>query len=388
MIEDQRGEQAEHRWNRVWALAPYPLLALATAVSLVSDATAWPVILPLVALLSGWHGWFVLAHPRWPERAGGPMAVYFTGLLAATATLVRLDNAFALFVPACYALAFVTLPGALAYLGVLATSGIFLLPAGADPRSVLVNLAFATPMAGMIGWIIRSMEREGIRRREANTRLTAMAEENTRLASAAAVVEERARVAREMHDTLAQGLTGIVTQLEVAETLTADGDPVRGRIATARRLARDSLVEVRRAIDALRPGPLREARLGEAIGQAVATWRDQHQAVATCVITGDPRPLHPELEITLLRAAQETLANAGRHARADRVDLTLSYMEDVVVLDVLDNGTGFDPATADGFGLTALRERVHRLAGTVTVESAPGEGTAVNVTLPVLAARP
>ncbi|GAA2814160.1 LuxR C-terminal-related transcriptional regulator [Crossiella cryophila] len=130
------------------------------------------------------------------------------------------------------------------------------------------------------------------------------------------------------------GIIGVVSAGWPASGRAAEGDPVRGRIGTARRLARDSLVEVRRAIDAPHPGPLRQAGLADAIGRVVTDWRDQHQVTATCVLTGDPRPLHPELEITLLRAAQETLANAGRHARADRVDLTLSYMEDVVVLDV------------------------------------------------------
>lgn len=384
--EDLQARRQEQRWNRAWALAPYGLLAVAVTVSLLDGAPHWPLALPLAAALSVWHGYFVVAHPHWWEHRTGLMALYFAGLLAATAALVRLDADYAIFIPACYALAFVTLPGVLAYLGVPATSALFLLIPGSDPGKTLFSLAFATPMAALIGWVIRAMEGEAIRRRETNARLTAMAAENTRLARAAAVQDERARVAREMHDTLAQGLTGIVTQLEVAETLTTEGDPVRHRIGVARELARDSLVEVRRAIDALRPGPLRQARLGEALQQAVDTWRTQHEIPATCTITGDPRPLHPDVEVALLRAAQETLANTARHAKASRVDLTLSYMEDVVVLDVRDNGIGFHAEQATGFGLTALRERIRPLSGTVTVESTPGEGTAVNVTVPILAA--
>ena len=367
--------EQERRWNLVWALAPYGLLAVATGAHLLGGPA--PVPLLLVAALVVWHWWFIVAHPSWWERRTGLMLVYFAGVLAVTFGLLLRDTAFAIFVPACYGLAFLALPGRLAYAAVVVVSGLWLVPQGTDVGStLLINLGVTTPMAILVGWIIRVMEREAIRRREINERLTVLSEENARLH----VLEERARVAREMHDTVAQGLTGIVTQLEVAEELTAAGDPVRGRIATARRLARDSLVEVRRSIEALRPGPLRDARLGEAVERAVVAWREEHGVPASCTVTGDARLLPVGTEVAVLRAAQEALANAGRHARASRVDVTLSYMEDVVVLDVVDDGAGFDPSVR-GFGLTAMEERVALLGGTVTVESTPGGGTAVNVTL-------
>lgn len=370
--------EQEYRWNLVWALAPYGLLAVATGVYLVTRPIT-PVPLVVVAALAVWQWWFVIAHPQWWERRTGAMLLYFAGLLGGAAVLLLHDGVFAIFLPSCYGLAFLALPGWLAYAGVLAVSGLWLLPQGNDLGStLLINIGLTTPMAIVIGWVLRTMEREAIRRRVLNERLTALSAENARLQ----VLEERARVAREMHDTVAQGLTGIVTQLEVAEELTTPDDPVRGRIATARRLARDSLVEVRRSIEALRPGPLRDARLGEAVERAVATWREEHGVPATCTVTGAARPLPAETEVAVLRAAQEALANAGKHARAGRVDVTLSYMEDVVVLDVLDDGAGFTPSVR-GFGLTAMEERVALLGGTVTVESAPGTGTAVNVTVPV-----
>ena len=108
--------------------------------------------------------------------------------------------------------------------------------------------------------------------------------------------------------------------------------------------------------------------------------------------TGTPRTVHPEVEVTLLRAAQEALANVARHAGASRVGLTLSYMEDLVTLDVRDDGAGFDPAVRretsekGGFGLAAMRERVQRLAGTLAVESEPGGGTAISACVPKVAA--
>ncbi|MGI5504868.1 histidine kinase [Lentzea sp. CA-135723] len=368
--------EQERRWNRVWALVPGGLLALATGVYLVARPIS-PVPLAVVGALVLWHWWFVIAHPAWLERRTALMLLYFAGVLGATVVLLLHDELFMIFVAACYGLAFLTLPGWLAYAGAVVVGGLWLVPQGTDVKAAaLINLGVTTPMAILVGWIIRVMEREVIRRREMHERVTSLSEENARLQ----VLAERARVSREMHDTVAQGLTGIVTQLEVAEELSSADDAVRGRIATARRLARDSLVEVRRSIEALRPGPLRDGRLSEAVERAVDAWRSEHGVVATCTVTGSARPLSADTEVAVLRSAQEALANAGRHARAGRVDVTLSYMEDVVVLDVMDDGVGFDPSVR-GFGLTGMEERVSLLGGTVTVESAPGNGTAVNVTL-------
>jgi signal transduction histidine kinase len=146
---------------------------------------------------------------------------------------------------------------------------------------------------------------------------------------------------------------------------------------------------VRRSIDALRPGPLQDARLGDAIRHAVTLWTEQYDKPANFTVTGTPLPVHSEVEVTLLRAAQEALSNVGRHAQAGRVDVTLSYMEDVIVLDVRDDGAGFDGVPAGGgFGLTALRQRARALAGSVHIESSPGDGTAISVTVPVIEVNP
>ncbi|ASR34536.1 hypothetical protein BAY61_05510 [Prauserella marina] len=394
-VEQEHGIRQERRWNKAWALTPYALLGIACAVSFTGTSPGRPHQLGtmgIVVVLVAWHGWFVVAHPRWWERATTLMIIYFAGLLALTALLVSRSGAFQLFIPVCYVLAFVTLPGLLAYAGVIAANLPWLASPSTEPRQLLLSLAVATPLAALIGWAIRGMEREAVRRRETNARLVAVAAENAELhqlllekARETGMTEERARMAREIHDTVAQGLTGVVTQLEVAEELSAEG-PARERIGLARELARTSLVEVRRSIDALRPGPLEDARLGEALEKTLAAWRDQHDIAASLTVTGTPRPAHAEVEVTVLRAAQEALSNVGRHARATRVDLTLSYMEDLIVLDVRDDGKGFDTSREGGFGLHALRERVRRLSGTVEVESAQLKGTAVSVSLPMIGA--
>jgi signal transduction histidine kinase len=226
---------------------------------------------------------------------------------------------------------------------------------------------------------------------EANEKLEAAMAENAGLhaqlltqAREAGVLDERQRMAEEIHDTIAQGLTGIVTQLQAAE-----GSPEwRRYVRTAAQLARDSLTEARQSVQALRPQVLATARLPEALGEVVRTWTAVNAVPAELTVTGTVVRLLPELEVALLRTAQEALANVAKHAGASRVGLTLSYMEDLVTLDVRDDGCGFTPGRVgtDGFGLTVMRERIGRIAGQFAVESEPGGGTAVSACVPAVLA--
>jgi signal transduction histidine kinase len=119
-------------------------------------------------------------------------------------------------------------------------------------------------------------------------------------------------------------------------------------------------------------------------------WAETSTVQLSFETTGEPRPLLAELEATLFRVAQEALTNVGKHARASKVGLTLSYMDDTVLLDVRDDGVGFSAgpagngATGGGFGLKAMRQRLQRVAGNLEIESAPGEGTAINASVPAI----
>ncbi|NEA24889.1 sensor histidine kinase [Actinomadura bangladeshensis] len=208
-----------------------------------------------------------------------------------------------------------------------------------------------------------------------NTRLEQALAENAGLqaqllvqAREAGVSDERRRLAAEIHDTIAQGLTGIITQLQAAE----DSEHVR----RATDLARESLREARRSVRALAPTHLEDDTLPEALKKITGDGVD-------LTVTGTVEPLHGELEATLLRIAQEALANATRHAHADRIGVTLSYMDDEVTLDVRDDGRGFTGPSA-GFGLIGMRERAERVAGSLEVESEPGRGTAVSARVPLI----
>ncbi len=201
-----------------------------------------------------------------------------------------------------------------------------------------------------IVWLLREREQQVTRHRESlaelsevNRRLEATIAENEGLhrqllvqAREAGVVDERRRMAREIHDTLAQGLTGIVTQLQAAEQAASrtagEAAGWRRHVAAATQLARESLTEARRSVEALRPEPLDGCRLSEALAGVAERWSSLNRIPAQVTTTGTARPVDPEAEFALLRAAQEALANVARHAHATRVGLTISYMENEVAL--------------------------------------------------------
>ncbi|MFE9362498.1 sensor histidine kinase [Streptomyces sp. NPDC006978] len=230
----------------------------------------------------------------------------------------------------------------------------------------------------------------------ANTRLEQALAENATLhaqlllqARETGVADERSRLAAEIHDTLAQGLTGIIAQLQA---VTSTDDPARSRehLDRASALARHSLGEARRSVHNLVPSALERDDLPGALRRTVDDWAGRTGARADLTVTGTVEPLHDEVGATLLRIAEEALANAARHAGAARAGVTLSYMGDEITLDVRDDGCGFDPAAlpprsgAGGFGLGGMRARAERIAGTVEVESEPGLGTAVSARVPLV----
>ncbi|MFF3336972.1 sensor histidine kinase [Streptomyces sp. NPDC002888] len=205
----------------------------------------------------------------------------------------------------------------------------------------------------------------------------------------AGVADERRRLAAEIHDTIAQGLTGIIAQLQVVVS-TADPALARTHLDRAQALARQSLGEARRSVQNLSPAALEHDTLPEALKKTVAEWSERTGVTARFTVTGTEEPLHDEVAATLLRIAQEALANAAGHAGAGRAGVTLSYMGDEVTLDIRDDGRGFDPLAlpprtgTGGFGLDGMRARAERIAGTVTVESEHGQGTAISARVPLV----
>ncbi|MCY1145546.1 sensor histidine kinase [Actinoplanes sp. Pm04-4] len=408
------------RWERKETAAlrvlPYVLLAVCTLVALLLPLwDAEPhlaVILGLSAAAAVWLLWFHTLH-----RNAAFMGLYYAVLMVLAAGLVVVAPWYGLFAFIGYPQAFHYLRGRWRYAGAAATSmitavsylgGIATIRDGFWWAWLAISL-ISTVLAWGSSYLIDMADQRNVRQKqalaelhEANAKVEAALEENAGLhaqllvqAREAGVLDERQRMAREIHDTLAQGLTGILTQLQAAQQ-TLEGPPSTHRhVTNAINLARDSLTEARRTVHAVEPDALAKAHLPEAITDVARRWSQVYDIDATLTVTGDPRPMHADVEVALLRAAQEALANVAKHAQATRVALTLSYMEDQLTLDVRDDGIGFDPdirrapgSTDGGFGLTGMRQRVQRLAGHLDIESEPGAGTAISASVPALPARP
>ncbi len=213
--------------------------------------------------------------------------------------------------------------------------------------------------------------------------LTRLAEQSRQTA----VLEERNRMAREIHDTLAQAFTGIGMQLEAANRfLTTKPDQTRSCIARAHKLAYSGLAEARRSVWALQPEAAEYSDLPTALRRIVEQLTAETFMRAKVWVQGTPRPLPPDFGMNLLRIGQEALTNALRHAQAQVVNITITYEPHQIQLCVQDDGQGFDPqqqASHSGFGLMGMQQRAHRLGGTLTIISQPGSGTQVSAVVPI-----
>jgi two-component system NarL family sensor kinase len=199
-------------------------------------------------------------------------------------------------------------------------------------------------------------------------------------------VEERNRLAREIHDTLAQGLTATTLQLESADALLdAGSEKAHGPLRRALSLTRSNLEEARRSVLDLRASPLEGRPLSEALKALVERWEAETGIAARYGAVNGSRPLPPSVEAALYRICQEALTNVARHAGAERATVRLVATPDRVRLAVEDDGSGFDAAGVpeDRHGIVGMRERAEVLGGTLEVRSEPGEGTRIEVTAPL-----
>ena len=275
-----------------------------------------------------WIGWMIILPPGWTQRPW-LMRVYFVGLVAFTAVLTVRSPWFAFFTWLGFMHAFRFLDGAWRWVGSAAVAIFFAMAqSGGFHRPTVSALAIWVllgcvdlVLVGVFVFLGEKSEQQNQARKgmiaelaEANQRLEEIMAENTGLqaqlliqAREAGAGDERQRMAREIHDTLAQGLTGIITQLEAAQQTGHEAERER-RIGNAKRLARDSLAEARRSVQALRPGALENSRLPEALADEVARWSVTTGVAGEVKTTGDARTLHPEVEVTLLRVAQEAMA--------------------------------------------------------------------------------
>jgi signal transduction histidine kinase len=235
--------------------------------------------------------------------------------------------------------------------------------------------------AGLVMWVARRRLHEGDNRR-------AMAE-----AEFAAILAERNRMAREIHDTLAQGLAATSVQLRLTKKHLGQGpEAVLPHLETAQQLVRESLEEARNSIWNMRSHILETGDLAGALEGILRQLSGGSGVRTSLAVTGKARRLAPVVENNLLRVGQEAITNATRHARATRIAVTLDFAEKQFRLMVRDDGQGFDarqpPPGGSGFGLVGIRERAAQLKGDLRIRSAPGGGTEISLSVPLPADSP
>lgn len=378
-------------WLRAWHVFFLTVLVCVTGLVLANPDRA--VDAAIIALTTGlllWYGISVrLGPPFWQARQPALVAYLIVGWTL-WFLLARQDATFmlalALLFPQLFIYAEMRIAAALSTLLVLLSVVVLAETSGGlSPTWLAVGAAMmggTLVTAGFIDGIIRQSDE----RRRLIEQLAATQDELAATQHRAGVLAERERLAGEIHDTLAQGFTAIIMQLEAART--AD-DPSK-HLAQAGQTARDSLAEARRFVWALRPPALEDTHFEAGLRGTVERWSSAQGIPADLTVTGSPAAhLPPAVELAALRVLGEALANVARHAAAQHVTVTLSYMRDTLVLDVQDDGRGFDPqapyspAPDGGFGLDGMRTRVADLGGTLTIESGPGVGTTIAAAFPL-----
>ena len=257
---------------------------------------------------------------------------------------------------------------------------------------LVVPMMIAGKMEGVIG--VRFTSRRTFRDEElelaqalANQAMLAfqfarLSEQNRKTA----IVEERNRVARDIHDTLAQGFTGVIAQLEAARGAMSRKKmaKVSDHLERAGEMARESLHEARRSVQALRPLALEDKLLTAALRDLMKRMTTGMTMKAKLTLRGKPRKLPPDWETNLLRISQEALTNAMRHAGATRFDTVLVFGSQDIRVSFRDNGRGFDPEkTNGGFGIRGIRERVQEMGGKFSIETKEGKGTLSSIVIPL-----
>lgn len=383
----------QHAWDRYdnWWHGAFAAMALVTLVLLgfeaVSTSRKWLAAGCVVALIV----WYLLVG----ARALSGHSFRF-GVVAAIGTIVLVltgfaaDQVVALMLFIAYPQLFAYLEGLRRSLPAVVTLSVGVAVINAAQAGWTTSAALGAVGGGAISlafaigfgvWITRIIE-QSVDRARLIEELQATRDQLSEAQHDAGAAAERQRLALEIHDTLAQGFTSIVMLVQAAQAQAGrNEEELRRHLALIERTSRENLDEARSLVAALAPAPLQEAPLPEALTRLTQNFSDETGVRARLVVTGTPRPRDGSTEVVLLRVAQEALNNVRRHAAATNVDVELSYVDDSVSVHVRDDGCGFAPATATGFGLRGMRARVEQVGGDVLVDTAPGRGTRVGVTL-------
>jgi signal transduction histidine kinase len=375
----------ERRWDAYFGLI---LLGTLAVVQVVGSAPEHDRIYASIAL-AAMVPWYVFVGRSAFYETDQPVrgAIYLAGLvplLVVTELCIGIDSWILLALcPQCFmALSYrraiaavivlnsVPLAIALARHG---TSADITTAAGAAVLGIVFSIAFGT-------WIIKIIN-QSAERAELIAQLERTRAELAEAYRDAGVLAERERLASEIHDTLAQGFTSIVMLAQAAEAV-IETDPAQARhqLDLVGRTARENLAEARALVSGLTPAALGSATLSDALARLTDRFGSELGVDASFTVSGEPVPLSTGTEVVLLRVCQEALSNVRKHAKAGVVRVALIFPTGAKPrLEVRDAGVGFEPELiSDGFGLRGMRARVDEIGGTLSVTSAPGEGTLVS----------
>jgi len=384
----------QHAWNRAGMWDAYYAVVLA-ATLLIVLATSDPVAARVVAAISLAATvplYLLLGRPAiCADRDTLRGVVYVICLIALVVVAQTQDSASSWVLFAACPQCFMALPllRAIAAVVMLNVTPVVMAVTSVrqDPGTiafVLGTVALGLAFSIVFGtWIVKIIEQSRERARLI-ARLEAAQAELAEVSRQAGTLAERQRLAGEIHDTLAQGLTSIVMLLQAADAEISDDPPeARRHVGLAAQTAREGLAEARAMVATLAPAHLEAGALHEALGRLADRIGAELGIAVRFEVCGPARPLPPNAEVVLLRAAQEALANVRKHAHASDVRVILSYEPHVVRLDVRDDGAGFDPERVNGgYGLSGMRSRILQAGGSLLVRARPGAGTSLSVEVP------
>jgi signal transduction histidine kinase len=376
------------RWDSFYAI-----VFVATLVSVVASSHGTVRIIAVVAIAVMLPWYLLVGRPHIVSAANQPSrrgTVYLVGIVALFAVAASQDPntwylAFAL-CPQCYHVTGVrrAMVPAIA-LNLIGAAAVGYYSRSASGVTIAISLAaFGIAFTVVYGGYLLGIIQQSAVRAELITQLEATRAELAEVSRQAGAMAERQRLASEIHDTLAQGFSSILMLVQAADAqLELAPGPARAQLDLAAQTARENLAEARSLVSGLASAQLEAGTLTDALRRVANRSGAELGIDASFEIAGPDRALLAATEVVLLRTGQEALANVRKHASATTVAVRLCYAADRVRLEVTDDGVGFDPSAVNGgYGLRGMRGRVAEAGGTVTVRSAPGEGTSVLVEVP------
>lgn len=390
------GPESGTRWFGLWD-GFFAVSYLVTATLLLLSGGSQPLAAVAIGSLTLTVPWYAaLGRALMIEDTYGPRNLVFAiGLVAlfCVTTAFNLAGAFALFavipmlimsLPMSWAVAMATAANLCPVL-VVAVSGEAL---GLSVWAVLPVSLLSIALSVLLGLWIKRVVRQSKERGLLIEELRRSRERVARLSHEAGISAERERLAREIHDTLAQGLTSIISLVQAAESEVYDApDQAVHHLSLTGRVAKESLAEARDFVAALTPPALRGGSLVQAVRRQADGLIAETGLEVRCSVRGEEQPMPMAVSVVLLRSVQEAIANVRKHAKQARtVDVILVFDETGVRLLIRDDGEGFTPdGTQEGYGLRGMQARMEEIDGMASITSSPGRGTTVEVKVPARA---